>query len=114
MGDSLDKLRGFPDEVRQEIGYAIYLAEHGESYPSVKHMQGFNAIEIVVSYDGDAFRGVYTTKFQDCIYVLHCFQKKSKTGAKTPKPDVELIRRRLKEAREDHKAWKKNDQQNQE
>jgi phage-related protein len=103
MGDSLKRLRKFPNEVRDEIGYALYLAEFGEPHPSVKHMQGYNALEIVADHDGETFRGVYTTKFRDCIYVLHCFQKKSKKGAKTPQPDLDLIRKRLKEAQEHYK-----------
>jgi phage-related protein len=114
MGDSRSRLKSFPHQVREEVGYALYLAECGESYHSVKHMQGYNAVEIVVSYDGDAFRGVYTTKFQDCIYVLHCFQKKSTKGNKTSKADLELVKRRLKEASEDYKALKENEKKNQE
>ena len=61
-------------------------------------MQGLNTVEIVSDYRGDAYRGVYTTRIKGFIYVLHCFQKKSKTGIKTPKRDLELIRRRLADA----------------
>ena len=106
LGDSRGRLKEFPEEIREEIGYALYLAENGESYHSVKHMQGYNAIEIVANFDGDAFRGVYTTKFQDRVYVLHCFQKKSKRGAETPQSDLDLIKRRLKEAEADYRASK--------
>jgi len=107
MGTSRRKLKNFPEDVRHEIGYALYLAQCGESYRSAKHMPGYNAVEILVDYDGDAFRGVYTTKFQNCVYVLHCFQKKSKKGIATPKPDLDLIRTRMKEAEEHYKASKK-------
>jgi phage-related protein len=113
MGDSRSRLRDFPDHVREEIGYALYLAEFGDSHPSVKHMQGYNAVEIVADYDGDAYRGVYTTRFQDCIYVLHCFQKKSKRGAATPKSHLSLIKKRLQEAEKHYRASKKNEKNNQ-
>jgi phage-related protein len=58
-------------------------------------MRGLNAVEIVSDYRGDTYRGVYTARFKGLIYVLHCFQQKSKTGIKTPKRDLELIRSRL-------------------
>ena len=98
MGDSRKQLREFPEVVRSEIGQAIYQAELGESHPSASPMQGLNSVEIVSDYRGDTYWGVYTTRFKGFIYVLHCFQKKSKTGIKTPKRDLGLIRRRLAEA----------------
>ena len=98
MGDSRKRLREFPDPVRFEIGQALYQAELGESHTSARAMQGLNAVEIVSDYRGDAYRGVYTTQIKDFIYVLHCFQKKSKVGIKTPKRDLELIRSRLADA----------------
>lgn len=61
-------------------------------------MEGLNGVEIVSNYRGDTYRGVYTTKFKGEIYVLHCFQKKSKKRNKTPKRDLELLRTRLAEA----------------
>jgi phage-related protein len=60
-----------------------------------------------LDYDGDTFRGVYTTKFKDTVYVLHCFQKKSKQGSKTPRVELGLIAKRLKDAEEHYKAWQK-------
>ena len=98
MGDSRKRLREFPDTVRFEIGQALYQAELGERHPSARAMQGLNAVEIVSDYRGDTYRGVYTTRLKGFIYALHCFQKKSKAGIKTPKQDLELIRRRLKDA----------------
>ena len=53
---------------------------------------------------GDTFRAVYTVKFVTAIYVLHAFQKKSKSGIKTTTEDMELIQRRLKAADTDYKA----------
>lgn len=98
MGDSRKRLRELPDAVRCEIGQALYQAELGEPHPSASAMQGLNAVEIVSDYRGDTYRGIYSTRFKGFIYVLHCFQKKSKAGIKTPKRDSELIHRRLAEA----------------
>jgi phage-related protein len=56
-------------------------------------------------YDGDTYRAVYTVKFTEAVYVLHCFQKKSKQGIATPKQDIDLIERRLKRAREHYVDW---------
>jgi len=61
-------------------------------------MQGLNAVEIVSDYRGDTYRCIYTTRFKGFIYVLHCFQKKSKAGVRTPKRDLELLLRRLADA----------------
>ena len=98
MGDSRKRLREFSEAVRLEIGQAIYQAELGEPHPSACAMQGLNAVEIVSDYRGDTYRGVYTTRFRGFIYVLHCFEKKSKAGIKTPKRDLDLVRRRLADA----------------
>src|SRR5271168_32623 len=106
-GDSRKRLRQFPLGVRSEIGHAIFLAEYGETHLSARRMRGYNAVELVVDYDGDTFRAIYTTKFEGVLYVLHCFQKKSKKGSKTPKPDLDLIERRLREARIHYEASKR-------
>jgi phage-related protein len=98
MGDSRRRLTEFPQAVRNEIGQALYQAERGEDHPSASPMKGLNAVEIISDYRGDTYRGVYTTKFKGAIYVLHCFQKKSKRGSKTPKRDLELLRARIAEA----------------
>ena len=59
-------------------------------------------LEICTNYDGDAYRGVYTVRFADVVYVLHVFQKKSKRGARTPQTDIDLVKKRLREAEEDY------------
>lgn len=61
-------------------------------------------LEIVENYAGDTYRAVYTVKFKNIVYVLHCFQKKSKHGIKTPQHDIDLVQQRLKIAEEDYKA----------
>lgn len=67
-------------------------------------MQGLNAVEVVADFDGNTFRGVYTTRFKGSVYVLHCFQKKSKKGSETPRVDLGLIEKRLEDAEEHYKA----------
>ena len=62
-------------------------------------------LEIIARHDGDTFRAVYTVRFGEMVYVLHVFQKKSKSGIATPKKELELIRKRLKLAERDHKQW---------
>ena len=61
--------------------------------------------EIVCDHDGNAYRAVYTVEFPQAVYVLHCFQKKSKKGSKIPKLDKELIESRLSGARKDYENW---------
>jgi phage-related protein len=72
-------------------------------------MRGINAVEIVSDFDGDTFRGVYTTKIKEYIYVLHCFQKKSTIGIKTQQRDLNLIRARLRDAEEHHKERERDE-----
>lgn len=84
------------------------LAQAGSKHPDAKALTGFGSaavLEVVEDYRGDTYRAVYTVKFAGWVYVLHCFQKKSKSGIKTPKPDLDLIDRRLKAAREDYMEW---------
>jgi phage-related protein len=81
-------------------GYAIYLAQRGEKHVSAKPLKGLGSgvLEVVSDHRGDTFRSVYTVRFTDRVFVLHAFQKKSKSGIGTPKADIELIRQRLKQA----------------
>ncbi len=99
IGSSREDLRTFPDMVKGEIGYALYRAQEGKKHHKAKPLKGFNGVlEIAGSYQTDAYRAVYAIKLGANIYVLHAFKKKSKKGIKTPKPDIELIRKRLHEA----------------
>lgn len=105
MGSSREDLRSMPQQVRRDIGQALYTAQQGETDPAAKPLKGFGGarvMEIVERYRGDAYRAVYTAHFADAIYVLHVFQKKSTRGIATPKPDLDLIRRRLAEAERRH------------
>lgn len=101
VGSSKKDLKSFPADVISVMGYAIHLAQHGEKHESAKPLKGFRGaktLEVAEDYDGDTFRAVYTVKFEGKVYVLHCFQKKSKSGIRIPKSDVELIESRLKDA----------------
>ena len=97
IGSSLKDLKDFPDEVRREIGFALDRAQRGLTHHNAKPLRGFSGVfEIVSDYDRDTYRAVYAAKIGDEIYVLNCFQKKSTRGIKTPKKEIDLIRRRLK------------------
>ncbi len=101
MGSSRKDLKAFPEDVQANIGYALFAAQCGQEYPSVKALRGFggrSVLEIVASHKGDAYRTVYTVRFSGALYVLHAFQKKSTTGVATPQREIELIRRRLADA----------------
>lgn len=101
IGSSLEDLREFPDEVRREIGFALDRAQRVLKHRKAKPLKGFSGVfEIVSDYDKDTYRAVYAVKLGDEIYVLHCFQKKSTRGIKTPKKEIDLIRRRLKIAQD--------------
>ncbi len=104
VGTSLRDLRAAAAEVRSEIGQALFTAQRGEMDPAAKPLHGFggaSVLEIAVAYKGNAWRAIYTVRFQDVIYILHVFQKKSKKGIATPKREIELVKRRLAEAARD-------------
>jgi len=89
-----------PEEVVDMFGYALHLAQSGLKHDHAKPLKGFGGVlEVVEDFRKDTYRAVYTVKFKDAVYVLHCFQKKSKQGIKTPKPNLDMIRERLKAAR---------------
>ncbi|MBK7613094.1 MAG: type II toxin-antitoxin system RelE/ParE family toxin [Burkholderiales bacterium] len=90
------------------FGHALDVAQCGGKHPDVKPLSGFGSagvLEVVEDLRGDTFRAVYTVKFAGWLYVLHCFQKKSKSGIKTPKEDLNLIHTRLKAAKQDFEDW---------
>lgn len=101
LGDSLKRVRAFRRDVRSVIGQALWAAQLGKTHPDAKPLKGFKGagvVEVVVDSDGDTFRGVYTVKLAGVVYVLHAFQKKSNSGVRTPKRDIEMIEMRLKTA----------------
>jgi len=83
------------------MGYALYVAQCGGKHRDAKTLTGFagaGVVEIISDYRGDTFRAVYTVRYAGAVYVLHAFQKKSKSGRETPRRDRELIQQRLREA----------------
>ena len=99
-----------PPEVTREIGFALWTAQMGGKHPSAKPLKGFKGagvLEIVEDFAGDTYRAVYTVRFASAIYVLHIFQKKSKTGIKTPRHEIALIESRLVWAKADYDQWLK-------
>jgi phage-related protein len=108
IGSTRADLASFPEDVKDAIGYALYIAQRGGKHADAKALRGFGGagiLEIVEDHAGDTYRAVYTVRLAGRIYVLHVFQKKSKSGIKTPKPEIELIRSRLKRADEEHFRW---------
>ena len=100
VGDTKKRLLEFPTEVRRKIGYALEEAQGGGTPDKTKPLRGFSGVyEIVRDHARDTYRAVYVANLGDLIYVLHCFQKKSKRGIQTPKKEVDLIRRRLNMAK---------------
>lgn len=90
-----------PDVVQDTFGFALHLAQIGKKHEQAKPLKGFGSagvLEVVEDTDGNTYRAVYTVKFGNAVYVLHCFQKKSTRGIATPKPDMDVIRERLKVA----------------
>ncbi len=100
LGSSLSELKTFPAAVQDEMGYAVYLAQCGQKHVSAKPLKGLGSgvLEVVCDHRGDTFRSVYTVRFVDHVFVLRAFQRKSKRGVATPKADIELIKKRLKQA----------------
>ena len=95
VGSSLKDLKSFPPEVKAEVGHALYV---------LKGFGGVSVMEIVAPFDGNTWRTMYTVRFRGFVYVLHAFQKKSKSGIATPKKDVDLIHQRLAAAKRDYEG----------
>jgi phage-related protein len=104
VASSKRDLIAMPEQVRREMGFALGVAQHGGKHGNAKPWKGEGpgVFEVVSDFDGDTFRSVYTVKFAKAIYVLHCFQKKSPSGIRTAKTDVDLVHKRLEAARADY------------
>lgn len=113
IASARNDLMTFPEKVRRQMGRALNRVQHGETpfnaKPLVGHKEfrGTAVMEIVEHADGDTFRGVYTARFEGYIFVLHCFQKKSKAGRATTQQDVELIKKRFAAAKAEWERLKK-------
>lgn len=103
VGASKADLMRMPQRVVRKFGFALCMAQAGHRHLDAKPLQGFGSaevLEIVEDWQGNTFRAVYTVRFSDALFVLHVFQKKAKHGIATPKTDIDLIKSRLKAARE--------------
>jgi phage-related protein len=108
VASSKKDLKKFPRGVRQTFGQALFDAQTGDKHPDAKPLKGFKGagvLEVVEDDDGNTYRAVYTVKFAGVVYVLHAFQKKSKSGIKTPPEEIEKVKSRLKEAESDYAKW---------
>ena len=111
IGDSKARLKEFPQPVQKDIGDALFIVQAGSTSPAAKPFKGVGSgvFEIRSTYRTDTYRAVYAVKIGERVYVLHCFQKKSKRGIKTPKKEVDLIKRRLKMAQELEENYEQED-----
>lgn len=101
VGSSREDLRKFPEPVQDHMGYALYVAQQGGKHREAKVLAGFGGggvVEVIKDHRGDTYRAVYSLRHAQAIYVLHAFQKKSKAGSETPRRDLEMIQKRLREA----------------
>jgi len=101
IASSYKDLMALPTDVRRFFGYALSLAQAGDQHDAAKVLKGFGSagvLEVVEDDAGGTYRAVYTVRFEEAVFVLHCFQKKSKRGIATPKEDMNIIRARLKVA----------------
>lgn len=99
-------LMQFPEEVKDEMGIALSVAQFGGKHSKAKPWKGEGpgVLEIVEDHRGDTYRAAYTVRYENAVYVLHAFQKKSPKGIKTAKSDVELVGKRLMRAKEDYEV----------
>lgn|SRR5574337_1272913 len=101
IGSSRKDLMALPISVRKFFGHALDFAQHGDQHGAAKVLKGFGGsgvLEVIENDAGGTYRAVYTVKFGEAVFALHCFQKKSKSGIATPKEDMDIIRARLKVA----------------
>jgi phage-related protein len=105
-------LKSLPEEIRGRAGHALWSAQTGGTHPQAKVLKGFgdaSVIEIIEHWQGNAYRAVYTVRFEEAVYVLHVFQKKSRRRVETPKADIDLVKRRLRDAKAIHEALRRKE-----
>lgn len=102
IGRSKNNLKTFPERVQRSVGFALWGVQRGEIPPSSKVLKGFGNAKVREIIENDSkgtFRVVYTVEFKEYVAVLHAFQKKSKSGIATPNQEIELVKKRLAEAK---------------
>jgi phage-related protein len=109
IANSLEAVRGFPEDVKDEVGAALFHAQLGGRHVKAKLLRhiGPGVLEVVSDHRGDTYRAAYTVRLAGRVYVLQAFQKKSKSGIATPKAEIDLVKQRLKRAIELHTIWEK-------
>ena len=92
----------FPQGAQDEVMDALTVAAEGRKADIAKPLKGFGSgmFEVALAWRGDVYRAVYAVQMAEDVWVVHAFQKKSKTGIKTPKPELDLIRQRLQRLKE--------------
>ena len=101
IGSSKKDLIALPEDVRRFFGHALHFAQNGEKHDAAKPLKGFGGagvLEVVENDGGGTYRAVYTVRYEEVVFVLHCFQKKSKSGIAMPKEDRATVELRLKAA----------------
>lgn len=109
IGSSHKDLMALPGDIRRFFGFVLSLAQAGDQHDAAKVLKGFGGagvLEVVEDDAGGTYRAVYTVKYEEAVFVLHCFQKKSKRGSETPKEDMDIVRTRLKVAEMLVKEWR--------
>lgn len=102
VGSSYEDLKDFPEEVCQAMGYALHLAQIGEKHSNAEVFKGMGNAKVLEARESDrdgTYRVLYTLELKEFVFVLHAFQKKSKSGIATPKQEIDLVHSRLKDAR---------------
>lgn len=101
VGHARKDLQTMPENVRDTFGFALWLAQQGKQHPQAKPLKGFGGagvLDAIDDFHGNTWRAVYTIRLKNAVYVLHFSQKKSVSGKATPKPEIDLIHKRLKAA----------------
>ena len=108
LGSSLEDLKDMPADVQRRTGFDLRTVQQGDRPSSAKTLSGFSGasvLELKEDFDKDTYRAVYTIRYEEAVYVLHCFMKKSTIGSAMSRLDKEMIDRRLKLAAEEHNKW---------
>lgn len=102
VGSSREDLKEFPPPVCSAIGYALFFAQSGKKHPHTKTLSGMGGASVIEIKENDpsgTYRLIYTIETEEYIFILHAFQKKSKSGKATPKQELDMVKKRLKESR---------------
>jgi len=108
VGSSKSDFLAFADPVCRKMGYALGVAQRGGKHPRAKPWKGEGpgVFEIVEDWDGDTFRAIYTVRFAEAVYVLHAFQKKSPSGVRTARHEIDLVKARMRRAQAERERRK--------